>query len=117
MVGVGIGVGIVAGAGTGGGDGDVGSGAETLSITLTSTGAPPPAGVMVTAVIYNPGCKSVASAVNVNVDDAPGASRSLVGLTCSQGASGGTFAVHANGPAPVLVTVTDCDVLVLPLIA
>lgn len=53
--------------------------------------------------------------MNVIVDVAPGASLSLAGLTCNQGASGGTLAVHVIGSAPGLVTTTDCGVETVPL--
>jgi len=94
----------------------VGVAATTRSLTVTWIGVPP-AGVIVTAVLYTPDCKPVASAVNVSVEDAPGASLLLAGLTCNQGASVGTLAVHVTGPAPGLVTTTDCGVEALPLVA
>ena len=105
-VGAGVGVGAGVAAGVAGGGRGAGSGVETLSVTVTSIGAPP-AGVIVTMVIYIPGCKCVASTVNVIVDVALDASLSLVGLTCNQGASGGMLTVHVTGSAPGLVTTTN----------
>gem|GEM_PF-3455147 len=114
-VGVGVAGTIDGAAGVDGGNG-VGTDAETLSLTTSWIGVPP-AGVIVTAVLYTPGCKPVASAVNVSVEDVPGASLLLVGLTCSQGASAGTLAVHVTGSAPGLVTTTNCEVEAVPLVA
>ena len=105
--GVGVGVGAGVAAGVAGGGRGAGSGVETLSVTVTLIGVPP-AGIIVTTVLYIPGCKCVAFTVNVIVDVALDASLSLVGLTCNQGASGGTLAVHVTGSAPGLVTTTNC---------
>ena len=89
-----------------------------MSVIFTSTGAPPPdAGVIVTVVVYVPAGKLLASAVNVTVEDFPPVSLSPAGLTASQPASDEVFAVHVKMPPPVLVTVIDCGVTLLPAVA
>ncbi len=98
------------------GDNGVGTDAETLSLTVTWIGVPP-AGMIVTAVLYTPDCKPVASAVNVSVEDAPGVSLSLVEFTRSQPASAGIFTVHVRVPPPAFVMVIDCGRLISPVSA
>ena len=88
-----------------------------MSVTFTSTGAPPPdAGVIVTVVVYVPADKLLASAVKVTVEDFPPTLLPLAGLTVSQAASDGVFDVHVKMPPPVLVTVIDCGVMLLPAV-
>jgi len=121
-IGVGVGVGgpVFGAAGVGVG---VGTDAETVSLTITWIGVPvgtrfiASVGLIVTAVLYTPDCKPVASAVNVSVEDAPGASLSLVEFTRSQPASAGIFTVHVRVPPPAFVMVIDCGRLISPVSA
>ncbi len=117
-VGAGVGGPVFGAAGVGVG---VGTDAETVSLTITWIGVPVAprfiVGVIVTAVLYTPDCKPVASAVNVSVEDAPGASLSLVEFTRSQPASAGIFSVHVRVPPPAFVMVIDCGRLISPVSA